>query len=601
MKRTIVVLLIATSAVAFAAADAPSETDLAAITYFAPICPFYYRMMGPDGELREFQQLGDGSFKSPRGWSAEVRDGKVIVDAPRHRQYEFAGGRLETYRHGRRSYRITYPFEPVYGGKPASLWGIEPYQMNQAEMQKRLDRMTDIWSMTGRLALWFRSPNVAAALLAGVALVGAALFMECVSWGTIVGLVVMLASLGGLALTSSRGGMVAFLCGFAAILALTFIRRGELRHSVWKRAGILMACLALAAGFAVATQGVSRFTKSFARTIEGRGEGRDRSAIFVAGARMMADAPGGWGVRQAGPAYSHWYQSMGGDTWQMTLVSDQLTHLVGYGWFGRWAWICGWLLALGLLWKFALRGFGAAGFAVVSSLLVASLFNVMLSQWALWVLPALFGVLLVYRFVRGEWRAWREYLIWSGIAVVASVVLIGMLFVLCHCMEPTVPRIRNVNGAVIIGEGEPSAWIVDDGETLGGIYTQNLLRRHYICADKPGKDKLPTVAYCRTLSQVPARVGRLVLAGRQGANYLELLRHDMAMSARETVFISPPFGPKTVPESLFRRTNVALLLGEFAVRYVDVYGEGPYPSWVTLVKGAELYIPNWANYVIGGN
>ena len=601
MRGAFAVFLIVTSAVAFAAADAPSETDLAAITYFAPVCPFYYRMMGPDGELREFQQLGDGSFKSPRGWSAEVRDSKIIVEAPRRRQYEFVGGRLETYRHGKRSYRITYPFEPVYGGKPASLWGIDPGQMDQEKMQARLDRLTDIWSMTGRLALWFRSPNVAAALLAGVALVGAALFMECASWGTIVGLIVMLASLGGLALTSSRGGMVAFLCGFATILAVAFIRRKTLQHSMWKRAGILVVCLGLAAVFAVSTQGVSRFTKSFARTIEGRGEGRDRSAIFIAGARMMADAPGGWGVRQAGPAYSHWYQAMGGDTWQMTLVSDQLTHLVGYGWFGRWAWICGWLLALGLLWKFALRGFGSAGLAVVSSLLVASLFNVMLSEWALWVLPMFFGAFFAYRFACGEWREWRGYLAWSGLAVVMSVAFLGALFALCHCMEPTVPRIRNTNGVVIIGEGEPSAWIVDDGETLGGIYTQNLLRRHYIRADKAGKARPPAVAYCRTLSQVPARVVRLVLAGRQGANYLELLRHDMAMSARETVFISPPFGPKAVPESLFRRTNIALLLGEFAARYVDVYGEGPYPNWVTLVKGAELFVPNWTDYVIGGN
>ena len=60
MRRTLCILFLLASAVALQAADAPSETDLAGITYFAPVCPFYYRMMGPDGELREFQQLGDG-------------------------------------------------------------------------------------------------------------------------------------------------------------------------------------------------------------------------------------------------------------------------------------------------------------------------------------------------------------------------------------------------------------------------------------------------------------------------------------------------------------------------------------------------------------
>ena len=46
---------------------------------------------------------------------------------------------------------------------------------------------------------------------------------------------------------------------------------------------------------------------------------------------------------------------------QMSLVSDHLTHLVGYGWFGRWLWMFGWFAALALLWKFARGGLGAAG------------------------------------------------------------------------------------------------------------------------------------------------------------------------------------------------------------------------------------------------
>ena len=48
------------------------------------------------------------------------------------------------------------------------------------------------------------------------------------------------------------------------------------------------------------------------------------------------------------------------------------------------------------------------------------------------------------------------------------------------------------------------------------------------------------------------------------------------------------------------QAGVGVLLGEFAARYVDVYGEGPHPKWVTMVKGAELYIPGWTDYVIGG-
>ena len=90
MRRLCVFLLLATSAGVLPAADAPSETDLAGITYFAPVCPFYYRIMGPDGQLREFQQVDETSFKSPRGWSAEIDDGKVVVRAPGHRRYTYS-------------------------------------------------------------------------------------------------------------------------------------------------------------------------------------------------------------------------------------------------------------------------------------------------------------------------------------------------------------------------------------------------------------------------------------------------------------------------------------------------------------------------------
>lgn len=597
MRRFGLIAVLMASVAAFAAADAPSEAELVGITYFAPVCPFYYRMMGPDGALREFQFVDGRNFKGPKGWSAEVVGNRISVAGPRKRRYTFLNGRLESFHDGKTLRKITYPVEPVYGGKPASLWGIEPDQMNQEKMQAQLDRLTDIWSMTGRFALWFRSPNAAAALLAILALVGMSLFLAG-GWVRLVsGLAVLLPSLAGLALTSSRGGILAFLAG-ACILAF-FAWRGRARCPFWwRRLAVLALCLVLAAVFAVVTQGTGRFTRDLAKSIRGRGEGRDRSALFCAGARMMADAPDGWGRGQAGPAYSHWYQSMGGDTWQMTLVSDQLTHLVERNWVGRWTWIFGWIAVLALLWKFALRGFGAWGVAVWISLLVASMLNVMLYQKELWVVPLAALGLFAWRLARGEWRAWRGYLVWLGLGLAASVVLTGALYAACAWIRPAEPNIRHDGERIVVGTGSPRVWIVDDGEVLGGIYTQNLIRRHYLGTGESAA--IPASVYCRRLSAVPEKVERLVLAGRQGGTYLDLLKRGKAPQAREVVFLSPPFGPSSVPDMLLARSLVAMLLGEFAARYVDVYGEGPYPAWVTVVKGAELFIPNWTGYVIGG-
>ena len=124
----LLLLLSVTIPVASAADAAPSETDLAGITYFAPICPFFYRMMTPEGELIEFQQRPDGKFIAPPGWSAGEAEGRIVVSAPGRKWYSFKNGRLVNYRHGKRKVEMSYPFEPAYGGEPMSLWGTEGFQ-----------------------------------------------------------------------------------------------------------------------------------------------------------------------------------------------------------------------------------------------------------------------------------------------------------------------------------------------------------------------------------------------------------------------------------------------------------------------------------------
>ena len=575
------------------AAEGPTETDLAGITYFAPICPFYFRMMGPDGQLREFKQTGKRAFHSPPGWSAKSDGDKVTVEDPESRRYIFDNGRLAVYENAEGRHALSYPVEPCYGGQPPSLWGLDPAEVDQKSLKRQFERKTNIWRMTGRFTMGFRSPNAAGGLLACMALVGVSFFLGSAKPRIVLGALLSSSALVGLVMTGSRGGLVAFGAGFLALLVLSFFRRAV--QPVGRRILVLLVCLAVTAGAVLAWKGTGFLTRSLAGGAAGRGEGSDRVSIVSSALRMMADAPGGWGVRNAGPAYSNWYQPMGGNTWQLTLVSDQLTRLVGYGWLGRGLWIFGWLAALSLLWTFARRGFGMGGVAVWLALAVASSFNMMLSESALWVLPLLYGGWFVFRMVLGEFRAVCAYAKSLAFAAASSAVLLGILFAVCMSVSPSAPRIRYADGAVLIGAGNPEICIVDDGETLGGIYAQNLLRRHYI-----KHPKAPAAAYCRDLAAVPAGCRRLVLPGKQGKNYLTLLEQGLAPLAREVAFVSPPFAPKDVPNALSDRSHVGLLLGEFAARYVDVYGEGPHPAWVTMVKGAELYIPDWPDYVIGG-
>ena len=592
MRRIATLLAPFLSALSLHAANGPTETELAGITYFAPICPFYYRMMGPDGQLREFTQVGNRTFRSPAGWTAKSAGGKVVVGDPEGRRYVFKNGRLVVYENEAGRHAVSYPVEPCYGGHPPSLWGLDPEEANRKSLKRQFERRIDIWGMTNRFRMGFRSPNAAGGLLACLALAGVALFLRGGMARMVSGGLVSAAAIVGLVLTGSRGGLVAFGVGFAVLLALSLLCRAT--RPAGRRILVLLTCLAVAAGAVLAWKGTGALTRSLVVGAAGRGEGSDRISIVSSALRMMADAPGGWGVRNAGPAYSNWYQPMGGNTWQLTLVSDQLTRLVGYGWIGRGLWIFAWLAVLSLFWTFARRGFARGGVAVWLALAVASSFNVMLSEPALWILPSLYGGWFVLRMIRGEFRAARAYARSLAVAAVASCVALGMLFAVCSSVSPSEPRIRYDGGVVLIGAGKPEVCVVDDGETLGGIYAQNLLRRHYIAYPQA-----PAAAYCRSLSSVPSGCRRLVLAGGWAKEYLALLERKAAPYARELIFVSPPFAPGAVPAALFSRSGVGMLLGEFAARYVDRYGEGPYPSWVTLVKGAELYVPDWPEFVIG--
>lgn len=593
MRRLLILLLVSwVFAPVVCAAGGPSETELAGITYFAPICPFYYRMMGPDGQLREFKQAGRHAFSAPAGWSARADGDEITVRDPESRRYVFRGGRLAVYENGEGRHAVSYPVEPCYGGQPPSLWGIDAEEANRKSVRRQFERRTNIWRSSGRLTMGLRSPNAAGALLACLALVGVAVFLRGGKVVPAIGALVAFASLGGLFLTGSRGGLIAFGAGFAVLAVLAFLRRAE--RPVGRRLLVFLACLLVAAGAMLLWKGPGHLTRSLSGGGSGRGEGSDRISIVAAGLRMMADAPGGWGVRNAGPAYSNWYQPMGGNTWQLTLVSDQLTHLVGYGWLGRGLWIFGWLAALSLLWTFARRGLAQGGVAVCMALAVASSFNMMLSEPVVWALPAVYGGWFAVRMLRGEYRAAHAYALSLSVALAASAVALGVLYLVCVTRSPSDPRIGYADGAVTIGSGEPEICIVDDGETLGGIYAQNLLRRHYMAYPTA-----PAAVYCRSLANAPSSCRRMVLAGRQAKDYLALVAEKRAPAARELVFVSPPFAPKDVPAVLFADSHVGMLLGEFAARYVDVYGEGPHPNWVTLARGAELYIPNWTDYVIG--
>ena len=64
-------------------------------------------------------------------------------------------------------------------------------------------------------------------------------------------------------------------------------------------------------------------------------------------------------------------------------------------------------------------------------------------------------------------------------------------------------------------------------------------------------------------------------------------------------FLSPAMPLDAVPESLRRSCKFAMVVGEFAARYEDVYGHlNASDRGVLVTEGAEAYLPGWVGLVL---
>ena len=110
---------------------------------------------------------------------------------------------------------------------------------------------------------------------------------------------------------------------------------------------------------------------------------------------------------------------------------------------------------------------------------------------------------------------------------------------------------------------------------------------------------MPAVAIADTVECLPEKLELLVLAGRAGVDYLRVRKehlHDGKYPrADKIVFLSPPFAPDALPQSLVIEGSVNVVYGEFTARLTEKLQK--VPLWIHIVKGGELYIPNWVRFM----
>lgn len=440
------------------------------------------------------------------------------------------------------------------------------------------------WKGSRRLTLWFASPNDAGALLALLALLFLAGALRARGVWSVISLLASAATFVAVWQTASRGSVLAFAAGAFVMLVARFARRLGWRWLLAGGAAFLTLALAL-----VLTIGAMRYSKRV-KLIDRSGQ--TRLETWSAVPRMMACAPNGWWV-PAGHCYCDWFQPIHRSKLTYHLLSAHLSILPVVGYAVAFLYIFLWASLLWGVLADAWRNGRVLAAGQWTALAVAMLFSpVGLSHWETWVLP----VLALAPWAWGALR--RRRFGWGALAFgsVFSLVAIAILAVVGQVSERRRPvpfQVERLAGGVRVGNGEIKAWIVDDGNVLPGGFFGILgkeLRKYASDSESGG-----SVVLADSLDDVPEHVGKLVVTGACCEDYLDRRssgRH--CPQADRLVMLAPPFSPEDLPEDL-QGGGLQILIGQLSAEMTGGY-DNP-PSWVTVVPGAALYVPDWGNRI----
>ena len=556
--------------------------------YFAPAGPGLFHARLADGVMREFicEQGSTNVICGAEGWSGEISGDDVRLVSPSDARpvwdYRFLRGR---------------PVSVSCDGKPLALPSAEarPAQIPlieiwppDAEMNEEFFHEWDTWKGGTRMRLWFENPNRCGAFFALLSLVLFLLLVKRSVWMKVAVVAAVLAGVCLMRATGSRGALCAFSVGLLMI-AVFGIRR------IPRRLAVMCGGVAII-GMVLAIALVGPVSQAVLEKVRIDDSARQRLVMWSAVPRMMSDASGGWGFISSGRAYADWYQPFGDTFMARTLINDHVTQLVKFGWPMRVVYVFLWLCALLFMLSTARCGGSPVPFAVGLAFMITAFFNPVIESWEIWIAPVIGLAFSVAEFKRSGMSVRRHV----GCIALISVLLSGvsMLFLLSWGNrtggEP--PKIRQQGSGVVLNGESARTWLVSDDAVLGVGVVEKSMRAFY--------RKNPSAVSCGYVYKVddlPEKVDRLVLAGRSGAEFLAKLQDSVKLAdihlPREIVFISPTFPAWAIPDLVSSKCKVKIVIGEFLAQFDDSYAKPQ--DWISIIRGAELFIPGWMNLVIG--
>lgn len=565
-----------------------SGVSLASPLRFVPLNWQMYRLYLPDGGSLVFLRDDDDPdlLVGEQSWIGQLDGDRATLVLQGEEQsapkagYKFEFGRpvLQVLDGCERKLD---PREAAADGSLESLW---PRTVATEEDKSKWD----IWKGNRRLRFGkYGNPNTAAACFLELTLPFFALvFCRRRRWALLGAAGTALGSL-LLFMTLSRGGFLALLCGFVTLAAF-----GIRSLFSWRKLMGAAFSLAVLAGILMWSGAGSRFTSG----LVSRDESSDsRLVIWRAAPAMMAAAPGGWGFGMSGFSYNNWFESMDRGHAVGTLFNSHLDVLVEGDWFVRIAYLTILLAVSLLLLQFARRGGSALPLAMWLSFAVSCCFNPLgVVPW-LWPLPIGLAVdaLLVRRRL-----VWRRCAVTAALSLAVCLLALGGMwwYGVRELAARNLPRLCSGHGRTVVGEGEPKIWIADDRAVLDGSY--NGLSGKEVRSYFSNHDDVGSLGFVYNLSALPKKAEKAVFVGKLAQEFIDDWKRNPAKydGIGSVVFLSPSFAAADVPEDLLANHPVSMIQGEFA--FLATSAPSKLPKWLRIVRGAELYIPGWLDYIM---
>lgn len=376
--------------------------------------------------------------------------------------------------------------------------------------------------------------------------------------------------------TFSRGGIIALCSGLLPLILMAprpwpRQRTAAVVTAVWV---IIGASVYLQAHQRLG-QGLLQEDKSITHRVQ----------LWTAAPRMMVDAPGGWGLGNAGTAYMQWYQPLDKNEDYRTLVNSHLTWLVELGWPARIGYLLGWTGIFVVCWPSRGKRWFSVAFGVWVAFAVAAIFSSVAESPWLWSAPVF--VLCTVLGARAVRRNWPALSAWS-VAPGAVCVCVLLLLVAAASTAREMP-IRNEGSNVIIGGAEPAIWLVAEREVFGERYGRTL--RESLTSLEP---KLrSTVGIASTLRMLPRCEKKLFVTGGRlpsgDVGYLSLVLRE----SERSILINPTFFPADVPILPDSLARLQVFYGEFAQSPAAGTWHELLQERVRTIEGVGNFAPEW--------